>query len=106
MSKGGGLPPGNGLNWVAGNESGCLIWCAYNHSSAPNTVQCVASNDPNGEAWGSLPDAIPPSSNHPGGVNCAMSDGSVKFIKDTINLQAWWSLGSRNRGEILSADQY
>jgi prepilin-type N-terminal cleavage/methylation domain-containing protein/prepilin-type processing-associated H-X9-DG protein len=25
------------------------------------------------------------SSNHPGGVNCAFADGSVKFIKDTIN---------------------
>src|SRR5262245_55077879 len=52
LSKGGALPAGNGLYWVAGNESGCLIWCAYNHSAPPNTVQCVAGNDPNGEAWG------------------------------------------------------
>jgi prepilin-type N-terminal cleavage/methylation domain-containing protein/prepilin-type processing-associated H-X9-DG protein len=106
MSKGGGLPPGNGLYWIAGNESGCLIWCSYNHTAAPNTVQCVASNDPNGEAWGSLPDAIPPSSNHPGGVNVGMADGSVRFVKDTIGLPAWWALGSRNKGEILSSDQY
>jgi prepilin-type processing-associated H-X9-DG protein len=106
MSKGGALPAGNGLNWVAGNESGCLIWGAYNHSVPPNNVQCVASNDPNTEAWGSLPDAIPPSSNHPGGVNVAMSDGSVRFIKDSTSLQAWWALGSRNRGEIISSDQY
>jgi hypothetical protein len=35
-----------------------------------------------------------------------MSDGSVRFIKDTVSLPAWWALGSRNRGEIVSADQY
>jgi prepilin-type N-terminal cleavage/methylation domain-containing protein/prepilin-type processing-associated H-X9-DG protein len=106
MSKGGALPPGNGLNWSAGNESGCLIWCAYNHSVPPNNVQCVSSDDPNGEAWGSLPDAIPPSGNHPGGVNCAFADGSVKFIKDSVGLQPWWALGSRNGGEVISSDSY
>ena len=45
-------------------------------------------------------------SNHPGGVNVGFADGSVKFIKDTINLQTWWALGSRNGGEIVSADAY
>ncbi len=104
--KGTGLPPGNGLYWIGGNPGSCLIWCAYNHFMPPNGVQCIASNDGNTEAWGSVMDAIPPSSNHPGGVNCAMTDGSVKFIKDTINLQTWWALGSRNGGEIISADAY
>jgi prepilin-type N-terminal cleavage/methylation domain-containing protein/prepilin-type processing-associated H-X9-DG protein len=45
-----------------------------------------------------------PTSNHPGGVNVSMMDGSVRFIKNTINLQAWWSLGTRDGGEIISAD--
>jgi prepilin-type processing-associated H-X9-DG protein len=45
-------------------------------------------------------------SNHPGGVNVSFMDGSVHFIKNTVNLQAWWFMGTRGRGEIISADQY
>ncbi len=105
MSKG-TLNPSNGLYWIGGNPGSCLTWCAYNHFMPPNTVQCIASNDANTGAWGSVMDALPPSSNHPGGVNAAMVDGSVKFIKDTVNLQTWWGLGTRNGGEIISADAF
>jgi prepilin-type N-terminal cleavage/methylation domain-containing protein/prepilin-type processing-associated H-X9-DG protein len=47
-----------------------------------------------------------PTSNHPGGVNVSFMDGSVRFIKNTVDLQAWWALGTRGRGEIVSADSY
>ena len=40
------------------------------------------------------------------GVNLALADGSVKFVKDSIGLQPWWALGTRSSGEVLSADQY
>ena len=30
-------------------------------------------------------------------------DGSVKFIKDSINRVTWWALGTMN-GETVSAD--
>ena len=106
MSKGTGLPAGNGIYWIGGNPGSCLIWCSYNHFTPPNTVQCVSSSDGNTETWGSVMDSIPPSSNHPGGINIAFADGSVKFVKDTINIQAWWALGSRDGGEIVSADSY
>ena len=43
---------------------------------------------------------------HPGGVNVAMGDGSVKFIKESINLVTWWALGTKAGGEVLGADQY
>ena len=46
------------------------------------------------------------SSYHSGGVNVCMADGSVKFVKNTIALQTWWALGSRNLGEVVSADAY
>ncbi len=46
------------------------------------------------------------SSNHSGGVNVAMGDGSVRFIKDTINRQTLWALGTRAGGEVISADSY
>jgi prepilin-type N-terminal cleavage/methylation domain-containing protein/prepilin-type processing-associated H-X9-DG protein len=43
---------------------------------------------------------------HPGGVNVLFSDGSVKFVKDTVNLATWRALSSMSGGEIISADQY
>jgi prepilin-type N-terminal cleavage/methylation domain-containing protein/prepilin-type processing-associated H-X9-DG protein len=46
------------------------------------------------------------SSNHPGGANVMFGDGSVKFIKDSINMQTWWALGTRNSGEVISSDSY
>ena len=48
--------------------------------------------------------AMNPTSQHPGGVNVGMMDGSVRFIKNTIGLEPWWALGTRGRGEIVSAD--
>jgi len=45
-------------------------------------------------------------SNHPGGVNILMADGSVRFAKDSINQAAWWALGTRANGEVISSDSY
>jgi prepilin-type N-terminal cleavage/methylation domain-containing protein/prepilin-type processing-associated H-X9-DG protein len=45
-------------------------------------------------------------SNHSGGVNACMADGSVRFIKNSINMQTWMALGTRNGGETLSSDSY
>jgi prepilin-type N-terminal cleavage/methylation domain-containing protein/prepilin-type processing-associated H-X9-DG protein len=45
-------------------------------------------------------------SNHPGGANYTFADGSVKFIKSSISMNIYWSLGSRNGGEVIGADQY
>jgi hypothetical protein len=39
-------------------------------------------------------------------VNVCLSDGSVRFIKDSISNVTWWALGTRNLGEILSSDSY
>src|SRR5262249_13190332 len=43
---------------------------------------------------------------HPGGVNVLIGDGSVRFVKDTINGAAWRALGTIAGGEVLSADSY
>jgi prepilin-type processing-associated H-X9-DG protein len=43
---------------------------------------------------------------HPGGANFAMVDGSVKFIKNTVNYASYLALGSRAGAEVLSADAY
>jgi prepilin-type processing-associated H-X9-DG protein len=49
---------------------------------------------------------ITATSNHSGGVNVGMADGSVKFIKDSVAPQTWWAVGTRNQGEVISADAY
>ncbi len=46
------------------------------------------------------------SSFHPGGANVLMCDGSVRFLKDSTNLNTLWAIGSRNQGEVVSADSY
>jgi prepilin-type N-terminal cleavage/methylation domain-containing protein/prepilin-type processing-associated H-X9-DG protein len=43
---------------------------------------------------------------HPGGVNCLMADGSVKFIKSSINMMTWWALGTKANGEVVDANSY
>jgi prepilin-type N-terminal cleavage/methylation domain-containing protein/prepilin-type processing-associated H-X9-DG protein len=43
---------------------------------------------------------------HAGGVNTLMSDGSVRFIKDSVNQITWWALGTRANGEVVSSDSY
>lgn len=43
---------------------------------------------------------------HPGIVNCLFGDGSVKAIKETIDLVALRGIITRDGGEVLSADAY
>lgn len=43
---------------------------------------------------------------HSGGVNVAMADGSVKFVKGSIARSVWWGLGTRAGNEIISSDSY
>ncbi|MFO0959406.1 MAG: DUF1559 domain-containing protein [Isosphaeraceae bacterium] len=41
---------------------------------------------------------------HSGGVNVAMADGSVRFVKESVNMQAWSALGTKAANEIISSD--
>jgi prepilin-type N-terminal cleavage/methylation domain-containing protein/prepilin-type processing-associated H-X9-DG protein len=73
-----GLPTNEGVSW-------------------PSTVATAGNQaGPNEE----------PFSFHPGGVNALFGDGSVRFIKDRINLVAFRSILSLAGGETVSFDQY
>jgi prepilin-type processing-associated H-X9-DG protein len=43
---------------------------------------------------------------HTGGINCMMADGSVRFLKSTINQLTWMQLGTKANGEVISADAF
>lgn len=90
-----------GLSWTKAYPPYSVI-NAYTHFGAPNSIAC--SND--NAYWGGPSASVPPNSNHPGGVNVAFADGSVKFIKDSVSLPTWWALGTRDGGEVISSDSY
>jgi prepilin-type N-terminal cleavage/methylation domain-containing protein len=46
------------------------------------------------------------SSNHTGGSNFGLGDGSVKFLKNTISTKVYGLLGNRSDGDLLSSDQF
>jgi prepilin-type N-terminal cleavage/methylation domain-containing protein/prepilin-type processing-associated H-X9-DG protein len=89
--------------WVIGEIGDTLYATNY----APNEFKRARSTDR--KAWvGSA------SSLHPGGLNILMGDGSVRFVKETIqsivdngrNWGVWQKLASRNGGEAISAGDY
>jgi prepilin-type N-terminal cleavage/methylation domain-containing protein/prepilin-type processing-associated H-X9-DG protein len=43
---------------------------------------------------------------HAGGSNYLFGDGSVKFLKLSINLKVYQTLGTRAGGEVVGADQF
>ncbi len=45
-------------------------------------------------------------SRHPGGINTLFGDGSVHFMKNSINPQTWIALGTISGGEVVSSDSY
>ena len=75
-----------GAPWLNGQHT-------YQHISPPNGRSCgfFLINRA----------TMPPSSRHPGGVNVLLGDGSVRFVKESIDLATWRGLGTRSGGEIL-----
>jgi prepilin-type processing-associated H-X9-DG protein len=47
---------------------------------------------------------IPMSSYHPGGAHVAMTDGSVRFLPDTLDLDTLVRLAVMNDGDVVSSD--
>jgi len=84
--------------------NGSIANTRYNHVMPPNSHSC---NYGSGNArWGDAGGAYSASSRHPGGVNVLMCDGSVRFVKSSINAPTWWALGTRAKGEVISSDSY
>ncbi|TWU58331.1 DUF1559 domain-containing protein [Rubripirellula reticaptiva] len=79
-----------GAGWINGRE----YWTGYTHyhppqSGIPDMQSC---------GWG----VFGARSNHPGGVHMARCDGSVNFVNESIDLEVWRSLGTRNGHEVIN----
>ncbi len=79
-----------GARWV----DGFPLYSAYFHWQPPNSdlPDCGVVR-PLRALW------IQARSHHPGGVNVGFCDGSVHFISNSINLEVWRRLGSRDDGK-------
>ena len=88
-----------GFYWAAGEYTNTVM----HFSLTPNhkTFDC--------SPWGTVGTGYgfhSARSAHPGGVNCLMGDGSVRFIKDTVSRQAWYAIATRAGNEAVGSDQY
>jgi prepilin-type N-terminal cleavage/methylation domain-containing protein/prepilin-type processing-associated H-X9-DG protein len=101
-------PPGDGM--VAEGGQAFEAYLTPNSSSADivtntctNTrvvpVPCVVDNNDSNQTMASR-------SIHPGGVNSAMGDGSVRFFTDAIDVTVWRAVCSSRGSEVVNAAQY
>jgi prepilin-type processing-associated H-X9-DG protein len=47
---------------------------------------------------------MPFGSMHPGGMNAAFGDGSVRFVNQNISMVTYRALASRDQGESVTLD--
>jgi prepilin-type N-terminal cleavage/methylation domain-containing protein/prepilin-type processing-associated H-X9-DG protein len=78
----------------------------FNTIQPPNDSFGGCRFDDRLNVWSDQSYSINASSAHPGGINAMMADGSVRFIKSSINLDTWWALGTRAGSEVISSDSY
>ena len=84
-----------GYNWGS-----TAMNAAINTIAPPNYMYPSGQNC--GGCWISDSDGnFPSRSKHPGGVNVALGDGSVRFVGQTIEFNLWQALGSRNGRETV-----
>jgi prepilin-type N-terminal cleavage/methylation domain-containing protein/prepilin-type processing-associated H-X9-DG protein len=83
--------------WAFG---GTLI---YSHTNMPNRVTYdYVDSEEEGRAMTTLINAT---SNHPGGVNMCFLDGSVRFIRNGVNFQAYYAIATPDFNDAFAADQ-
>lgn len=83
----------SGWTWLFAGH----IYTAYCHAQEPNGPIPDASDSAYGMSWG----ITTARSNHYGGVNALMADGSVRFVRERIQRATWRALGTRDGGELV-----
>jgi len=85
-----------GASWVMGE----MCCTTYNHVSPPNTNTCAGLGFSGGMK--NMAMQVPPSSNHPMGVNILLGDASARFVESSIDVDIWRALGTAQAGDIAS----
>jgi prepilin-type N-terminal cleavage/methylation domain-containing protein/prepilin-type processing-associated H-X9-DG protein len=85
--------------WLSGDRS------VYSHTQLPNRRSCSYENIADVDGRGTIT-MMAASSLHPGGVNVCFADGSVKFVKETINYVAWYAIATPGGNEVVSMEQF
>ena len=94
-----------GFSWANGDYR-CTL---YNHYFAPNSqqVDCLSAlivgditRRNMGYGWRTA------RSDHTGGVNVLMADGSVNFIRDNVDPEVWQGLSTRDGGDRHDEGQF
>jgi hypothetical protein len=80
--------------WIRGNNGGA--GAAKCVSFPPNSTTYNGSNNFNELSFGS---------NHTGGCNVALGDGTVRFLRSSIDLAIYKASASMSSGEVASLDQ-
>ncbi|MDB5313344.1 MAG: putative major pilin subunit [Gemmataceae bacterium] len=75
--------------WIYGYHSTTV----YFHVGPPNSRSCMYPSGRIGTAA---------RSNHTGGVNVALCDGSVRFVNNSVPLAVWRAMGSKDGGEVAT----
>jgi prepilin-type N-terminal cleavage/methylation domain-containing protein/prepilin-type processing-associated H-X9-DG protein len=81
----------------------------YNHCVPPNAAirDCSLYSFSEGIRWRTLHEGVfTARSGHPGGVNTLLMDGSVRFVRDGVNLAVWRALATRASGDLVSGDSF
>lgn len=94
--------------WVEANQSvgSTAIPLNYLHPDAIITASGSSRRSNGANAQGQWTWWYSFRSQHPGGGNFAMADGSVRFIKQTISMPIYQALSTRGMGEVVSSDAY
>jgi hypothetical protein len=88
------------------SENGCQWIAPEPTQTALNTVAPPNWRYPNCQTSGSgfaadRDGVYTPRSRHTGGVQCAVGDGSVRFVTDSIDLKTWQYFGGRDDGNPI-----
>jgi hypothetical protein len=88
-----------GFSWTKG-EYRCTAYNHYYGPNSPNPDCILALSDPNPARYTVAVGFRAARSMHTGGVNLGLGDGSVRFVRDTIDLATWRALSTRAKGEV------
>jgi prepilin-type N-terminal cleavage/methylation domain-containing protein len=71
-------------------------------NSGTDNTQCGSNSIPNAPCSAGTP-LLSARSNHVGGVQVVLADGSVRFVSSNISLATWQALGTMNTGDIVGS---